>query len=290
MSALKKSSVTPPVRALGVIAGGGGLPAQLIKACEEQGIEIFIVAFDGQTDPAILKDRKYMLTRMGAAGLIINTLKSHNISDLVFIGAIRRPSLKEMRPDLRTLKFFTRLATRAIGDDGLLKAMKKELEQEGFRLHAVQRFVPSLLASIGPVGQYSPARSQNDEIERGLQILVELGRLDIGQGVVVQDGIVLGVEAIEGTDQLLLRCGGLKRAGRGPVFLKSSKPGQADDLDLPTVGPDTVINAGEQGFSGIVVEAGRTLMFEPDKVAELADHYKMFVTGVDLPQLPGKGK
>ncbi len=285
MSALQKSSIiAPPVplKLLGIVAGGGSLPAQLLKSCDEQGIKVFIVAFEGQTDPALLKGRKYLLTRMGAAGQIINTLKSHGVRDLVFIGSIRRPSLKEMRPDLRTLKFFTRLATRALGDDGLLKAMKKELERDGFRLHGVQNFVSNLLASAGPVGQHLPAKAQHDEIQRGLKILRELGRLDIGQGVVVQDGIVLGVEAVEGTDALLLRCGEIKRAGRGPVFLKASKPGQDRDLDLPAIGPNTIINAGEQGFSGIVVESGRTLMVEPDKVAELADHYKMFVIGVDV--------
>lgn len=281
MPAVKESSIIAPVTMLGVVAGGGALPAQLLKACDEKGIDTFIIAFEGQTDPAILKGRKYMLTRMGAAGLIINTLKMHGVRDLVFIGSIRRPSLKEMRPDLRTLKFFTRLATRALGDDGLLKAMKKELEREGFRLHAVQEFANNLLAGIGPMGQRTPSRAQHNDIGQGLKILRTLGPLDIGQGVVVQEGLVLGVEAVEGTDEMIRRCGALKRNGYGPILVKCSKPGQAHDLDLPTIGPATIKNAGEQGFAGIAIEAGRTLIVEADKVAELANDYKMFVIGLE---------
>ena len=107
MPAITESSIKRPVQKLGVIAGGGTLPAQLLHACEEQGIEPFIIAFEGQTDQALLKGRCYLMTRIGAAGHIINTLKSHGVRDLVFIGSIRRPSLKEMRPDFRTLKFFS---------------------------------------------------------------------------------------------------------------------------------------------------------------------------------------
>src|SRR5688500_17769126 len=128
MPAIAQSSIEK----LGVIAGGGSMPERLLHACDKNGIEPFIVAFDGQTNPSLLQGRRYMLTRLGAAGLVINTLKAHEIRDLVFIGSIRRPSLKELRPELRTLKFFARLSTRALGDDGLLKAMKKELEREGF--------------------------------------------------------------------------------------------------------------------------------------------------------------
>lgn len=277
MPALAQSSIEK----LGVIAGGGAMPARLLHACDINGIEPFIIAFDGQTDPAILQDRKYMLTRVGAAGLVINTLKSHGIRDLVFIGAIRRPSLREMRPDLRTLSFYARLSTRALGDDGLLKAIKKELEKEGFRLHGVQRFAHDLLASEGPLGRNKPKKSDEEDIVRGFEILQYLGALDIGQGVVLQGGIVLGVEAAEGTDELLRRCGTLKRAGRGPILVKLSKPGQDNDMDLPTIGPDTVSIAGQSGFAGIVIEAGKTLVLEPDRVGELADQFGMFVTGME---------
>lgn len=280
MPATTESRLNSPIQHLGVIAGGGSLPQRLLDACDEAGIEPFIVAFDGQTDPAILHDRKFMMTRIGAAGLIINTLKSHAVRDLVFIGTIRRPSLKEMRPDLRTLKFFSRVMTRALGDDGLLKAMKDELLGEGFKIHGIQSFVRDLIASEGSYGSLKPDESAQSDIRYGFEALRTMGGLDIGQSIVVQEGVVLGVEAIEGTDELIRRCGVLKRAGRGPVLVKASKPGQDQQLDLPTIGPATILAARDSGFSGIVIEAGRTLLIDPQTVSELADEFKMFVMAV----------
>ena len=280
MPASTESRLNSPIQHLGVIAGGGSLPQRLLDACDEEGIEPFIVAFDGQTDPAILHDRKFMMTRIGAAGLIINTLKSHAVRDLVFIGTIRRPSLKEMRPDLRTLKFFSRVMTRALGDDGLLKAMKDELQGEGFKIHGIQSFVHDLIASEGSYGSLQPDETAQADIHYGLNALRTMGGLDIGQSIVMQEGVVLGVEAVEGTDELIRRCGTLKRAGRGPILVKASKPGQDQQLDLPTIGPATLLAARDSGFSGIVIEAGRTLLIDPQTVSELADEFKIFVMAV----------
>jgi DUF1009 family protein len=276
MSALAQSSIEK----IGIIAGGGALPERLLAACDRDGYDAFIVAFEGQTNPTILQGRKHLLTRLGAAGRIINTLKSNGIKDLVFIGSIRRPSLTEMRPDFRAMKFFTRLATRALGDNGLLTAMKRELEHEGFRLHGAHCFMQDLLAPAGPVGGCEPDARDHDDIARGLNALRVMGGLDIGQGLVVQEGIILGVEAAEGTDEMIRRCGLLKRRGRGPILVKISKPGQDLDLDMPTIGPDTIITARDSGFCGIVVEAGSTLILDPGRVAEIADAAGMFVFGV----------
>lgn len=268
------------IEKLGIIAGGGALPERLLDSCDRAGYDSFLVGFEGQTDPGLFHGRKYILTRPGAAGRIINTLKSNDIQDLVFIGSIRRPSLAEMRPDFRTIKFFARLATRALGDNGILSAMKHELEREGFRLHGAHRFMQEFLATEGPLGLNGPRSEDQEDIRRGLDALRVMGPLDIGQGLVVQEGIVLGVEAAEGTDDLIRRCGLLKRKGRGPILVKVSKPGQDLDLDMPTIGPDTIENARASGFSGIVVEAGSTLILDPGRVAELADGAGMFVFGV----------
>jgi DUF1009 family protein len=271
-----------PVKLLGVVAGGGGLPLRLLESCDKEGIETFVVAFEGQTDCSILHERKYMITRLGAAGLIINTLKSHGIRDLVFIGTIHRPSLKEMRPDFRTLQFFSRLMTRAIGDDGLLKAMKSELQGEGFRVHGIQTFIRNLTAAEGSYSSRKPDQADQESIDRAFVALKTMGNLDIGQSIVVQEGLVLGVEAAEGTDNLIHRCGALKREGRGPILVKASKPGQDKNLDLPTIGPATVIAAKDSGFSGIVIEADRTLLIDPQTVSELADDFGLFIKAVKI--------
>lgn len=269
------------VSRLGVIAGGGVLPARLLHACDRRGIDPFVVGFEGQTDPAIVAGRNHLWTRLGAAGLIINTLKSHGIRDLVLIGAIRRPSLAELRPDMRTAAFFARVGLHALGDDGVLGALRRELEQEGFRIRGVQDFAQDLLAVEGPVGSGRPKKEDKAGIRRGLAVAQALGGLDVGQSVVVQEGHVLGVEGAEGTDDLIRRCGALKRKGRGPILVKLCKPGQDRDLDLPTVGPDTVRLCAACGFSGIVIQAGRSLLIDPQEVAVLANKHNMFVIGLD---------
>ncbi len=271
-----------PVETLGIIAGGGALPERLLHSCDRRGIIPFVVGFEGQTDPLICKGRNHIWTRIGAAGQIINTLKSHGIRDLVLIGSMRRPSLPELKPDIRTARFFARLGMRALGDDSLLKALREELEAEGFVVHGVQEFARDLLAGEGPIGRHRPRKTDWVDIDRGLEISRMMGALDIGQAVVVQEGIVLGVEAAEGTDELIKRCAGLKRAGRGGVLVKTSKPRQDENLDLPTIGPRTIALCADAGFAGIVIQAGHSLLIDPQEIADAANKHGLFVIGVDL--------
>lgn len=280
MPAAPQSGIAPDVKKLGIIAGGGSLPAKLAQACEGRGIEIFIVALEGQADPALVMGRNHLLTRIGAAGQIIETLKFHEVRDLVLIGSVRRPGLAEMRPDMRAVRFFAQVGLRALGDDGLLKALKSELGREGFRVRGVQEFIENLVAGAGPVGRVVPDDESRADIARGFEVLRIMGAADVGQSVIVQENIVLGVEAAEGTDELIRRCIAYKRAGRGGVLVKAAKPGQDTDLDLPTIGPETVRLCAEAGLFGIAFEAGRTLLVDADEVAMIADQYNIFVAGV----------
>ena len=211
----------------------------------------------------------------------MKTLKSHGIFDLVMIGSIRRPSFAELVPDFKTIEFFTKIGIKAIGDNDFLTALRKFLEAEGFRLHGIHKFADDLLAAEGVIGKYQPAQEDWVDINHGLEISSQLGAYDIGQAVVVQEGFVLGVEAVEGTDELIRRCKPLKRKGRGGVLVKTCKPQQDKDLDLPTIGPQTVKLAAEAGLAGIAVYAGETLVIDPEEVAEIADRHKMFVVGLN---------
>lgn len=269
------------VETLGVIAGGGSLPARLVEACAEAGTGVFIVAFRGQTDPALYEGQDHLLTRPGRLGRIIRALKSRGVRDLVFIGSLRRPSFAELRPDLRAARLLVRLGLKTAGDDGLLSALRRELEQEGFVLRGVQDFARGLLAGRGSAGRLAPGPGNLDDIRRGVEVLKGTGLLDIGQAAVVQEGLVLGIEAIEGTDELIRRCVAYRRKGRGGVLVKLCKPGQDRDLDLPAIGPETVRLCAQAGLAGIAVHAGASLLADPQAVVELADRHGLFVTGVD---------
>ncbi len=280
MPAAEKSSLKKPhIESLGIVAGGGVLPARLALSCRAAGIDLFIVGFEGQTDPAIMQGGRHMMTRVGAVGQIISTLKSHNIRDLVFIGSIRRPTLADLRPDMRTAAFFARIGLRALGDNGLLTALRSELERDGFRIHGAHEFIDDLLAPEGIIGRIKPDKRNLADVMHGFKIAGEIGRLDIGQAVIVQNGIVLGVEAAEGTDELIKRCGPLRRKGAGGVLVKMCKPGQDMDFDLPTCGPQTVRLCAQAGLSGVAVHAGHSLMIDPQEMADIANTAKMFIGG-----------
>lgn len=284
MPASEKSGVAQAAlpRRVALIAGGGDLPSRFLSACDNQGIDVFVIAFRGQTDASILKGRNHMVSRIGAAGTILETLRRHGLYDLVFIGGVRRPSLIEMRPDLRTTAFFLKLGFKAIGDDGLLTAMRRELEQEGFRIHGMQAFMQDALTVTGSLGKIRPDKAAWNDIRFGAEVAGAMGSMDIGQSVIVQEGLVLGVEAIEGTDELIRRCAHYMREGRKPVLIKRAKPQQDRDLDLPTIGPDTVMLCAQSGMAGIAIEAGASLVLDQQKTAELADRQKIFIVGVDF--------
>ena len=178
---------------------------------------------------------------------------------------------------------FAKTGARALGDDGLLSALVRALEDEGFRMVGADDVVSDLLAPQGPLGAVAPEAEAKADIALGIDVALALGALDVGQAVVVQQGLVLGVEAAEGTDALIERCGGLRRAGPGGVLVKVKKPGQDRRVDLPTIGVSTVTAAAAAGLSGIAVEAGGTLVMDRSAVAETADRVGVFVIGVPVP-------
>jgi len=286
MSAPKEKQLSD-IKKIGIIAGGGELPRCLIDVCKKHGLEVFVIGFQGQTDTHTMDGCDHMWSRLGAAGSVIKTLKSKAIKDLVMIGHIRRPSLKELKPDLKTFSFFMKEALGAAGDDGLLKALKRFLEKEGFTLHGAQRFMPELLAPLGALTKQQPTKEHWADIKRGVAVLQALGTLDVGQAVVVQQGYILGIEGAEGTDALIERCSSLSRKGRPPILVKLCKPTQDQDLDLPTIGPDTIERLVSSGFAGLAVHSGKSFISNLELVTEKSKSGKMFVVGIDPNALEG---
>ena len=265
---------------LGILAGGGLLPGHIARRCREQGREVFIIAFEQQADPAVVAPWPHAWVRLGAAGAAIDRLREAGVEEIVMAGPVRRPSLAELRPDGRALRFLARGALKG-GDDGLLSAIVRTLEEdEGFRIVSVQDVAGGLLPGEGALGAHKPDADSLDDIARGVRVLHALGGVDVGQAVVVQAGVVLGVEAIEGTDALIRRCGELRRDAKGPVLVKLAKSGQEDRVDLPTIGPATVEACRAAGFAGIAVEAGRSLVVERDAVVAMADAAGLFLVGL----------
>lgn len=266
---------------LGLLAGGGPLPRRVIEACRECGRDVFVVAFEGQTDPATVQGGvEHLWTRLGAPGQALKALHKAGCGELVMVGPVRRPSLTELRFDLTTARFLSRVGARALGDDGLLRAVIRQLEDEGFKFVGVHEIIDDILAEPGTWGRHVPDEAAWRDIERGLEVAEALGRVDVGQAVVVQQGIVLGVEAVEGTDRLLERCAALRRPGPGGVLVKIKKPEQDERADLPTIGKHTVAGAKAAGLKGIAVEVGGTIVVDLQETVGAADAAGLFLHGV----------
>ena len=197
------------------------------------------------------------------------------------IGTIRRPGFFDLMPDLRTTAFFAKIGMKSLGDDGILRALVKEIESEGMAVKGVHEVLPEILVKKGILGKYKPDKQAEADIRRGIEVALELGKLDVGQAVVVQQGLVLGVEGIEGTDELIRRCGDYRRKGEGGVLVKLRKPQQDMRIDLPTIGPRSVTRAKESGLRGIALHAGNGLIVDEDEVIRQADKEGLFVIGVD---------
>lgn len=266
---------------LAIVAGTGDLPKRLLEACRASGRPVFVLALEGHTDRALVADVPHAWVRLGAAADCFAALRAAEVSEVVFVGPVKRPSLTSLMPDMRGAKFLARVGLRTFGDDGLLSAIVKEFEVEGFRVVGVDDVLADLVAPTGAVGRLAPDDAAKADIARGLAVVRALGALDIGQAAVVEAGIVLGVEAIEGTDALIERAGKLKREGaRRGVLVKAKKPGQERRVDLPTIGADTVERVAAAGFAGIAIEAGSALVVDRDEVARRADAAGVFVVGI----------
>ena len=265
---------------LGILAGGGPLPGYLIEACKSSGRDYFVLAFADQADPQVIGAAPQAWVRLGAVEEAIGRLHAEHCTELVLAGPVRRPSLAELRPDRRAARFLARgLLNR--GDNGLLGAVVRILEEEeGFQVVGADTILAELRAGAGPFGRHTPTPDDEADIGHGVDVVHQIGRLDIGQAAVVRSGLVLGVEAAEGTEALLQRCGPLQREGRGGVLVKLPKPGQEKRADLPAIGPRTVAGAAQADLAGIAVAAGATLVFEPDRVAADADSAGLFIVGI----------
>ena len=273
-------------RKLGILAGGGRLPFQVASAAQAAGRAVFVVGLEGFVDGALLRTWPHEIIRMGAVGRVLNALREQGCQDLVLIGPVRRPSLFDLRPDAEGVRVMARIGRAAFaGDDGLLAAVIKVLGHEGFRILGAHEVMQEALGPRGLLTRVSPDAAAMADISRGVTVARALGGVDVGQGCVVQQGFVLAVEAIEGTDAMLARCGSLARSAPGGVLVKVVKPGQDRRADLPALGPDTVAAAAAAGLRGIAFEAGGTILVDQSATIAAADKARLFLLGLDPEQI-----
>ncbi len=279
-------------RKLGILAGGGQLPALIIQACKDSAREYFVIAFKEQADPILVSSSPHAWVRLGAAGEAIRTLKNEDVEDLVFAGGISRPSMSQFYPDLWTAKFLARTRFMDLGDDGVFSTLIKTLESElGFKVVSAESVVPDLLATIDLSTHTVPSALDTIDIQLAVQAAQDLGRQDKGQAAIACNGSVIGLEDHKGTDALINHLTS-QRGGdvRGGVLAKVAKPQQELRIDLPTIGIKTVEVASNAGLNGIVIEAGRSLIIDREEVLSLADKLGLFVKSVNVDEIVTHGE
>ncbi len=265
---------------LGIIAGGGQLPAQLVEGCQTLKRPCFVLAFEN-ADLDAIHHVPHKVIRLGAVGEAIGHLRQAGVHEVVLAGSVRRPSLTSLRPDRLGTRLLAKLGKAFFaGDDALLKIIVEFLEEEGFTVVGADTVLAGLLAPAGVLGKIQPSERDCTDIAKGLIAARQLGALDIGQAVIVENGEVLGTEAMEGTDALIERCARLRRGMKSGVLVKAKKPGQETRVDLPAIGPQTVEKIHEAGFAGIAVEAGGSLILERERTIERADALGIFMVGI----------
>ncbi|MFZ2447391.1 MAG: UDP-2,3-diacylglucosamine diphosphatase LpxI [Syntrophobacteraceae bacterium] len=254
---------------VGLIAGGGQFPLLFCLAARQASVSVLAVGFEGETDPALAKYvDEFHLLKLGQLSKLIRAFRKAGMTNVAMAGAINKTRLyTRIRPDWRAVRFLNRLRNKK--DDSLLRALADELESEGIIVQPSTIFLPELLAPAGTLTRRKANRREQADIAFGWSLAKVIGRLDIGQCIIVKNQAVLAVEGIDGTDATILRGGRLCRDGA--VVVKVSKPTQDLRFDVPAVGYDTIQSMKRVNARVLVVEAGRTLMFDREKMIDAAD-------------------
>ncbi|MBW2285079.1 MAG: UDP-2,3-diacylglucosamine diphosphatase LpxI [Deltaproteobacteria bacterium] len=262
---------------LGIIAGGGQFPGLVADSAKRQGFRVVAVAHRGETDPS-LSDcvDEIVWIKLGQLGHLIKALKGAGVSRAVMAGTIRKRRLFEgVMPDLKGLGIMAKLV--AFHDDEILTTLAAEFAKEGIDIVSSTTYLPDLLASAGCLTRKRPRKAETEDIRFGWMVAKELGRLDIGQCVVVRQKTVLALEAIEGTDETIRRGGRL--AEEKAVVIKVSKPHQDLRFDVPSVGLETIRLMQEVKASVLALESEKTLMFDKAEMIAHADRAGIAIVG-----------
>jgi UDP-2,3-diacylglucosamine hydrolase len=272
---------------IAIICGGGSFPGAVAEAIVRGGRQPVMFGLKGWADPTIVERYTHHWIAVGQVGRFFRLARAEHCRDVLFIGSLLRPPIRQIRLDWQTIRLMSRIvASFRGGDDRLLSGIAKLIEGEGFRIIGLQDVAPALFVPEGVLGRCQPSPRDKDDIARGMKLIAALGPFDVGQAAVVANNHVLAFEAAEGTDNMVARVADLRRVGRVTtpvgvgVLVKAPKPGQDRRFDLPSIGPHTIQSVARAGLAGIAVAAGSTIIAEGAEVIATADREGIFVVGV----------
>ena len=271
---------------LAIVAGGGDLPRRVAEQARRSGRDPFVVGLKGFVEQALLADFGGPELSVGELGRLIQLMKKEGCEEMVFAGSLKRPDFASLKLDLKGVQSLPKiLAAAKKGDDALLRSVMDIFADAGFRIIGAEEVLDDLRVVAGPLGAISPTAEHWLDILRAAEVAKVSGLLEIGQGAISCAGLILAVEAQEGTDRMLARIPELAPEIRGTpdarrgVLVKRPKPQQEMRIDLPTIGVTTVAGAAKAGLAGIAVQAGAALVVDREAVAAAADAAGIFIYG-----------
>ncbi len=263
---------------IGLIAGSGQFPLLFAQAARAKGWQIYAAAYKEEAHPDLGRYVELLeWFYVGQINRLIQYFHRHQVTQAVMMGAINKPRMfTNVRPDMKALAMIARM--RHTNDDVLLREFAGLLEKEGIQIKPSTMLLPELLAAEGLWTRRKPSKAETRDIGIGWQIAKEIGRLDIGQCIVIRNGSILAVEAIDGTDATIERGG---RLGRGrAVVVKVCKPHQDLRFDIPAVGLQTIETMHAAGVTTLAIEAGKAVVFDRDAMVARADECRIAITAL----------
>ncbi|MBT3312786.1 MAG: UDP-2,3-diacylglucosamine diphosphatase LpxI [Desulfobacterales bacterium] len=264
---------------IGLIAGGGQFPIIFSNIAKSKGYEVFAVAHIKETDPA-LENHVDMIRwiHLGQVKKLLNFFKENKVTEVAMLGKIKKTRIfSDFKPDTKALKLIAGM--RHTHDDNVLRGLAGALEKEGIKVRSSTFLIPDILATEGCWTKRKPSRAEKEDMKLGWEIAKEIGKLDIGQCIVLCKGSVLAVEAIDGTDATIKRGGSL--ANNSAVVVKVAKPNQDLRFDVPAVGVETIMTMQEAGAGLLVLEAGKAVVFDKEEMIDCADRYGISIIALE---------
>ncbi len=281
-------------KVLGIIAGGGALPTAIAQAARDSGRDVFVLGIAGLVQEADLIPFPHAIAGIGELGKAMKLLRAADCAEITFAGRVHRPKFSDLKLDAKGAVALPRVLSAARrGDDALMRAILEFFEKNGFQIIGTDEAAAGLLAPAGGLGVVEPDDQDRADIEKAIDVVRDMGTHDIGQAAVVCEGVVLAVEAVEGTDAMLRRVAEMPETVRGTisarrgVLVKAPKPNQETRVDLPVIGTATLDLASAAGLKGIAIQAGGALILQKDALIAAADNSGIFLLGFST---DGRGK
>ena len=246
---------------LGIIAGDGDLPREIAALYSKNGGKCFIASI-GQAES--WADISYKSFAIGAVGGILEYFKENLVENVIIVGGIKRPNLSSLKVDISGSVLLAHiLKQKILGDDNVLKIVSEYIGSKGFTVISPKEILKFSDYEVAVCSKKSASKQDKIDIEIGKKVIESLGALDVGQSVIVCDGYVVGIEAAEGTDNLIKRCALLRNKASGGVLVKLAKSGQDRRLDTPVIGPQTIMCLAQHGFNGVAIEKNGVIVIKP---------------------------